>query len=206
MKTSRQKILDYLRLHHACTAGELSRVMQMTPANARHHLKILAEQGAVVIAGERLSSRQRGRPEKIYRLAEAARGHNLDRLADQLLRVIRQSSPPAWQDDILMAVASGLVESTGGGELQRSLGPRLVQAVQRLSHLNYQARWEARPQAPEIFFGFCPYQEIISDHPELCRMDAELLWLLTGRQVQQQTKLAPDGLGGRFCRFVLLAR
>jgi predicted ArsR family transcriptional regulator len=64
VKTSRQKILDYFRMHPIASAGELSRAMLMTPANARHHLNILVEQGALVQVGERAPAKGRGRPER----------------------------------------------------------------------------------------------------------------------------------------------
>ena len=206
MKTSRQKILDYLRIHRTCTASELSRVMQMTSANARHHLKILVDQGTVIQSGERMPVHQRGRPERIYHLADAMRQNNLGFLASLLLQEIIQPGDPEESDSLLRTLANRIVESSGGeASQQRSLGPRLVQAVQILSRLNYQARWEARPGAPEIYFGICPYKEIITGHPELCRMDSFLLQQLTGHPVEHTARLAPDHSGGQFCRFLLHA-
>ena len=175
--------------------------MQMTPANARYHLKILADQGAVVQSGERLSAGQRGRPERIYRLADT--DHNLDLLASLLLQRLQLSASPDEMDSTLRSVAVGLAGELAGETLQHSLGPRLVQAVQHLSRLRYQARWEARPSAPEIYFGHCPYQKIITAHPELCRMDAFLLQQVTGHPVDQLAKLTVDRFGGIYCRFVL---
>ncbi len=204
MRTSRQKILDYLKTHPVSTAGELSRAMQMTPANARHHLKILVDQGVVSQVGQRTVVNQPGRPEKIYRLAETLRQNNLGPLASLLFDVIGKSSDSERFEQLLQDLAGKMVELAGVEAPPRSLGSRLVQAMQKLNHLHYQARWEARPGAPDIYFGLCPYQEIIADHPELCRMDAIILQRLTGHAVEQIAKLAPDRTGGRSCRFLLL--
>lgn len=203
VKTSRQKILDYFRLHQTASASELSRVMQMTQANARHHLKILLDEGAVIQIGERMAVNLRGRPEKVYGFSETMQKNNLGLLADLLLKLntpvdnAQVSLPP------LRVLSKGLIEKAGGMVTQRSLGPRLVQAIQILNRLNYQARWEARPAAPEIYLGYCPYQEIIQEHPELCHMDADLLQSLSGLQAEQIGKLVPDRSGRRFCRFLM---
>lgn len=174
--------------------------MQMTPANARHHLKILVDQGAAIQTGERLTTHQRGRPERVYRLADTS--HNLDLLASLLLHRLHQVFGEDV-DTILRSTAAGLAGELGIEVQTQSLGPRLVQVVQNLNRLHYQARWEARPGAPEIFFGHCPYQAIIASHPELCRMDAFLLQQVTGRPVEQLAKLALGHSGERYCRFVL---
>lgn len=203
MLTSRQKIVDYLKKHLVSTAGELSRAMQMTPANARHHLKILVDQGVVRQVGERNAANQRGRPEKIYRLADTLRQNNLGLLAGLLLRVIQHPGDPADNHQILQDLAEKMMETVGIEALPRSLGSRLVYAMQKLNQLHYQARWEARPGAPEIHFGQCPYQEIIAEHPELCQMDIILLQRMTGQSVEQIARLAPDRTGLRSCRFLI---
>ncbi len=61
----------------------VARVLQMTPANARHHLGILAADGRVEVISQRQGGR--GRPEKVYRLAGTLVGDNLSVLADALL-------------------------------------------------------------------------------------------------------------------------
>lgn len=203
MKTSRQKILDYFRLHSAASASDLSRVMQMTPANARHHLNILVEQGALVQVGERLPVSKRGRPERIYRLAESLQVNNLGLLAGLLLKIHLASSDSDEYKSKLQTLAAEFIDLQGGMAPQRNLGPRLVQTVQLLNRLNYQARWEARPGAPEIYLGFCPYHEIIAHHPELCQLDAILLQRLSGLSVEQTARLSPDRFGENFCRFQL---
>ena len=177
--------------------------MQMTPANARHHLNILVEQGALVQVGERLPASQRGRPERVYRLAESLRANNLALLAAILLKIHFTLDDPDEFEEKLQVLVSELIDSAGEMIPQRNLGTRLVQMVQLLNRLNYQARWEARPGAPDIYLGFCPYHEIISDHPELCRMDAILLQQLSGLSVEQTARLSPDRSGGKFCRFQL---
>ena len=63
--TTRHKILDYLKRNRTVSSRELARALQMTPANARYHLGILAADGRVEVISQRQEGR--GRPEKVYR-------------------------------------------------------------------------------------------------------------------------------------------
>ncbi|PIW21058.1 MAG: hypothetical protein COW33_00190, partial [Anaerolineae bacterium CG17_big_fil_post_rev_8_21_14_2_50_57_27] len=45
MPTSRQKILAYIRKRQAASAADISRALEMSQANARHHLAHLEANG-----------------------------------------------------------------------------------------------------------------------------------------------------------------
>ncbi len=81
--STRQKILDYLKRNRSVSSRELARALHMTPANARHHLGVLAADGRVEVASQRRAGR--GRPEKVYRLSGTLVGDNLSALADAIL-------------------------------------------------------------------------------------------------------------------------
>src|SRR5512139_2109973 len=84
MKNRRQLILDYLATRGSATPTEIGRALHMPPANVRHHLTVLLEQGAIQASGE-IHTDNRGRPPRLYQLASQAGQHNLDRLASLLL-------------------------------------------------------------------------------------------------------------------------
>jgi predicted ArsR family transcriptional regulator len=192
MLTTRQKILDYLKRNRTVSSRELARTLQMTPANARHHLGVLAADGRVEVVSQRQGGR--GRPEKVYRLAGTLVGDNLSVLADALLRE-----------------AGGKVEMEAlgkriAGESEVSSQPlmrRLASVVERLNTMRYQARWEAGAAGPRIILGHCPYSVIIKDHPELCQMDLALLSELLGGKLSQTAKLESGAGGLPFCAFIL---
>jgi predicted ArsR family transcriptional regulator len=207
VKTSRQKLLDYIRDHRAVTAGELSQALKMTEANARHHLDILHAQGLVQEVGRR-PARGKGRPSRVFSLSEQVLGHNLDHLAMALL--VEIASPLAMTDeDTWRRIARRLALASGtqlvSGEESRRAGTRLTQAlyqaVQRLNDMHYQARWEARPDAPRVILGHCPYLAVLAGHPEICQLDAKLLEEMLGRPVEQTARLAKDAHGMNYCAF-----
>jgi predicted ArsR family transcriptional regulator len=73
-----------------------------------------------------------------------------------------------------------------------------------LNELQYQARWEASAWGPRLILGHCPYAAIVSDHPELCRMDAFLLETKIGKPVEQTGKLQINDTGLPFCTFLMV--
>jgi len=192
MPTTRQKILDYLKRNRTVSSRELARALQMTPANARHHLGILAADGRVEVIRQRQEGR--GRPEKVYRLAGTLVGDNLSVLAD-----------------VLLTEAGGKVEMEALGKRIAGEGAvsgqplmrRLSSVIERLNMMHYQARWEAGAEGPRIILGHCPYSVVIKDHPELCRMDLALLSELLSGELRQTTKLESGAGGLPFCAFVL---
>ena len=191
--TTRQKILDYLKRNRTVSSREIARVLRMTPANARHHLGILAADGRVEAISKR--QRDRGRPEKVYRLAGTLVGDNLSVLADALLA---EAGEGVEIEAVGIRIAGENVIT--GQPLMR----RLTSTIKRLNMMHYQARWEAGAEGPHVILGHCPYSAVIGHHPKLCKMDAALLAELLGEEVEQIAKLEVGAGDKPFCAFVLI--
>lgn len=187
---TRQKILDYLRRNRSVSSRELARALHMTPANARHHLGILAGDGRVEVVSQRKGGR--GRPEKVYRLAGTLVGDNLSVLADALLTV---AGGTVDMETLGKRIAG---ESKGTGQ---PLMRRLASTVERLNGMHYQSRWEAGAEGPRVVLGHCPYAAVIEKHPELCQMDSALLAKLLDGEVRQTAKLETGARGLPYCIF-----
>ncbi len=202
MKTSRQRIYEYICAQRAVTIGELSAALRSSEANIRHHLGILQEQKLVAVIGERPVG-GKGRPAQIFGPSAQSLGDNLDLLADVLLDEIEAELPEEARQRLLERAAGRLGQAVQAGQLLEPASLRLIQAVQRLNQRHYQARWEARPDGPRIILGHCPFAAVIDRHPWLCAVDARLLEQLQGRPARQIERLAPDGQGARQCVFRL---
>lgn len=196
MKPTRERILEYLSSTRAATAVQISRVLQVTATDIRHHLRSLVKEG-LVEQGGRSHPGTRGRPRVIYRLTKIARPDNLVGLLEALLAYIPEDQHEQWLEN----VARHLVSET---QDKNEAGYRLYQTIQRLNELHYQARWEAHAKSPKLILGNCPYAIIIDAHPELCRMDKYLLSQLSGLVAVQLEKLLPGVQGGLQCVFHLM--
>lgn len=204
MPTSRQQVLEYIRAQHVVSAGELSRAMQMTEANARYHLNLLIAQGLVSQVGQR-PAQNKGRPIKLYGLSEQISGHNLNRLAGVLLDELMSDLPEEERLIIINRLALRLHQCTTGMGSELTYGAtltqRLNQVVHWLNRFNYEARWEAHTLAPRVILDHCPYAALIDQYPELCQMDRALLGNVVGVTVEQKAKQQPDRRGIKHCVF-----
>ena len=207
MKTSRQQLFDFIKNHHVVVTAEISRALNMTEANVRHHLTILQYQGLVEVVGSR-RTQGKGRPAQLFRISRQSMGHNLDKLADALLNELYQSSE-INAEDLLHNVAYRLVDRHiyrgARGRLTSTSGEhyviRLHYTIEYLNKLNYRARWEAHSEAPRIMLGYCPYADILPEHPELCSLDGYFLEELLDAPVTQISKLTTDERGIPSCTF-----
>ena len=196
--TTRLRILDYLRKQQTASVRELSRALEMTGANIRHHLAILESNDLIEFVSQRRVGR--GRPENIYGLSRRVLGDGLDKLAGAMLNIWLRNATA----DVLEAGLRSVALQLAGGNLPNPdilLTHRLTRLVDRLNELHYQARWEAGVDGPNVTFAHCPYAAIIASNPELCLMDAFLLEQWTGLPVEQMAMLQRSVKGYPFCTF-----
>lgn len=196
MQHTRQQILDYLQSNRMATTTELSRVLLVTPANIRHHLRLLKDARMVEVVGLE-PVRGRGRPNKIYGLTDNALMHNLGGLTSALLRAL-----PVCENDSNAAIAQVARNLLGDYQVSPNRHSQLKQAVEKLNQLKYQATWEASPSGPRIIFRNCPYAMILSEHPEICYIDAALLTHMLNRPIVQIAKLERSPDGSPHCAFI----
>ena len=196
MQHTRQQIISYLHTHRTATSAELGRALLVTPANIRHHLKLLKKDGLVEEIG-REPARGRGRPTIIYGLTNKALMHNLDGLTDALLVTLSscELSQKVFEDQ----VARNLI---GDNQTASNRHTQLNNIIEKLNQLKYQAAWEASPDGPKIIFRNCPYAMIITEHPEICAIDVAMLSYALNQPVIQSAKLKKSPDGSPQCAFV----
>ncbi len=181
MKFTRQRLLELLENRPGVTAAELSRAMQVTQADIRHHLSKLEKEGLIITTGKQNSGR-RGRPARRFSLSASAQKDNFDLLSSALLNTALENLSPGEAGAYMELVAHRIAaEQTTHGPLSQ----RLVQTVNQLSELGYQPRWEAHVDAPRIIFQRCPFAVLRPYHPELCQLDTSLLKILLGEPITQ---------------------
>lgn len=200
MQSTRQRIIDYLEMQHSASTIEISRALQMTRANIRHHVNILVEQGKIKLASK-IGGNQRGRPTSIYMLTSKSTHNGLSNLSSALFKQILGSRDSSARYKRLQQVANQLTPKQA-----KTTGPitlKLGQAIDRLNELEYRAHWEAHADGAKIIFRQCPYAEIIGEHPELCQLDRLLINNLIQTSVEQKSKIENIPDGPHQCVFLL---
>jgi predicted ArsR family transcriptional regulator len=200
VKTTRQRLWEHLQVKQSASAEELSLVLQVTPANVRHHLSSLISEGLVEKVGQRRAG-TRGRPVQLYSLVEQTSRHNLVNLVKGLLSILGEGRSIEERDQLLKRLAAWMAKD--GLSPALSSGQRYYQAIQFLNTTNYKARWEAHAKAPHVIFSHCPYRAVLQEYPEMCRLDAYLLEELLGERAVQAAKLELTSNGTRQCVFLI---
>lgn len=195
--STREQILEYLRLHPLSRVSDLARALQVTPSNIRHHLSLLQEAGLVVAAPPARSAK-RGRPPQRYRLTPQGHPTHLEPLTRALLTLLRQDEALERHLDDLGALLLGETTLPYPGNLRQ----RLQRILNDLNALGYDVYWEARQQGPLITFRRCPFATLRDDFPELCRLDQRLLEQALGHPVETvQSATEKREKGPAVCRF-----
>lgn len=177
MQTTRKKILDYLQNHPPSSASEISRYLEMTPANIRYHLEILADQGFISVSGFRPTGGA-GRPISLYTLTPFSQGDSLKTL---LRGFLGQLEAAESREENLQQIAENLIKENVNEKGNRV--QRLNEGIERLNAMRYHASWEARPQGPQVELRHCPYQDLAQNHPILCQLDEKFLRMLFGIEI-----------------------
>jgi predicted ArsR family transcriptional regulator len=202
MQTTRAEILRYIADHQTGNAKDISRALHMTTANVRHHLNILLREGLVEITG--LSNQVgRGRPTNIYRLTPKTSPDHILNLLKMVWAEFIGNKPSKQRATRLARMAKrliGVVEPIEG-----ALPQRLYQTIQVLSELEYEARWEAHADGPQVLFIKCPLASLRNAHIDTCQLDQAILEELVGYPVHQisQRNHLPDSPS--YCVFQVLS-
>ena len=197
-RTSSQ-IHDYLDRHPSASADEIGHALDATKENIQYHLKKLLLDGTVkrtALSGSK--EVLRGRPTYLYRLSAQSRQGNIPALADKLLEVVLAANPSlASHQDILQQLASAMFPFQPSSNQTQNLR----QTIERLNQHHYQASWEARASGPYVYFRNCPYASIIKEHPELCRLDGDILASMLDGSMTQISKMDLDSRKPPACIF-----
>jgi len=182
VQKTRQQVLTYLQTHSGATTVEISRYLDLTPANIRYHLGLLVRSGWVQISGKR-GPGGAGRPIKLYNLTSRSLGSNIEFLLTVILETLGSDKSA---DGILRSIAEILAGKAGlkpGNRIQK-----FNQALEYLNQLDYHANWEAHPEGPQVILRHCPYREMAKDQYRLCQIDSYLLSILFDTNLELSRK------------------
>lgn len=215
-----RRVARSLLVDGPATAPELADRLEMTPAGVRRHLDTLVAEG-LIESGERPAfgpapARGRGRPPRVYSIAEAGReffDQAYDDLALSALRFLREHGGEGAVDRFAEERAA---------EMERRYLPLLRQAhtvAERAQLLADALRGEGfaasvartpgapaavgQPVALQICQHNCPVAHVAADFPQLCEAESSAFSRLLGSNV---TRLATIAHGDGICTAVVAAR
>lgn len=200
--STRERILAYFQENRVVTVQALSQAWGLTRADIRYHLKALQDEQVIErIPHDSTIASRRGRPEQTYRMTTSAIPDNFPSLCSALLDTLFNGQAGHEDELTLHAITRQLAKNfiTTANPPQR-----LNQAIVFLNQQGYRARWEAHASGPQILLRNCPYAAILSNHPELCKLDRHLLEYLTQANLNQTTQI--NLVGGKPLACIFISR
>lgn len=185
-ESTRGRVLDLIRAG-ASTVDELSNRLGLTDNAVRAHLATLERDRLIEQHGLQRGLRK---PHFIYRLspeAEQLFPKAYHALLSMLLVVLKQRLQPEQLREILHEVAGTLAAGIDAERNSETVEGKAKSALEVLSKLGGSARIEQENGRVLIRSNSgCPFSEVVSEHPEICRLAETLLSEITGSPVCEQ--------------------
>lgn len=191
---TRERVANSILEEGPSTALQLARRLSLTPAAVRRHLDQLLLDGVLEARDQRVNgTRGRGRPAKVFVIAETGRNHFDQRY------------------DVLAAGALRYLQSTGGeeavqafarhrvGELEERIRPLIDAAApedrprvlaEALTADGFAASTKLAPSGEQVCQHHCPVAHVAEEFPQLCEAETEVFSRLLGSHVQRLATIA----------------
>ncbi len=171
--TTNQLILNYISAHPMVPPRQIARALNLSVTDVRYHLQHLRKAKEVEMIMHE-NTGQPGRPACLFRLPPQCNLSAYKLLTNALLSILQQSGVDRDFHDLASVILPP--------EITREASPvvRITKIVHFLNAHGYHARWEARPQFPQLEFRQCPYVVASSDKNDFCLLDQALLEISTG--------------------------
>jgi predicted ArsR family transcriptional regulator len=166
------------------TVNELAEKLKLTDNAIRAHLMSLERDHLVeqkgVIKGFR-------KPHNIYGLTDEAR-HLFPKpyafLFNKLVEVLKRALSPSTMETTLRGVGREIGQEASSGGPQ-DLDSRLNYALETLEGLGGAATIVKQNGAVMIKSESCPFNEVVSEHPEVCKVAESMLEEIVGTEVKE---------------------
>lgn len=175
MKSTRERILEFLMKRPRTTINALAEAVGINPISVRHHLTNLQIEGLVVGEEERHGV---GRPRLVYMLTE----HGMERfptrylkLTTRLLDQLKSTMPEPMVRKLFLQMASDMAEDYSAQMKGLSMEERLDLVKTLLTSEGFEIEWEKSGEKYSIHEVNCPYLRIGQNHPEVCTVDQTLI-------------------------------
>ena len=171
MKSTKEKILNTLLNKQNSTIAELAEIVGINGISVRHHLINLQAEGLVAAEEQRHGV---GRPRFTYHLTDKGIEKfpsNYLRLTDQILQELERSYTEDELSEFFTRVGIGIAKKHRIENDKLPLTEQLDVLSRSLVEEGYRLSWERTNGSINLYNKNCPYHNIASDHPAICRID-----------------------------------
>lgn len=187
MQATRSRIVEHLKEHGRASIQDLAAAMGLTSMTIRHHLTVLETEGLVRSEEERGHV---GRPRRMYFLTDDALSHfpeRYDELAGRLLKGLKGLGAKREITEVLKRMANDITDDYREDLAGKSFEERLDLLIDVLGKEGFLASWEEEGGKYLLTEYSCPYLLVGQDHPEICRVDWQVITSILHAPVKRQT-------------------
>ena len=165
--TARRAIIEQLASSdEPLSADDIAQALELHVTTARHHLEVLEASG--LVSRTTAAPHGRGRPRILYE-ATARVSDTFQELAKLLDRAVESGEA----DSVAMSAAVRWAQRVAPASVANDPDEAVSTAVESLQSAGFTAKSNAIGDA--IVVRDCPYGELISQHPMICTVHAELV-------------------------------
>ena len=198
MQVTRAEMVQILKERGEASVDELAEALNLASITIRHHLAILEKDGLVTNHRERGAV---GRPRYVYSLTDQAKElfpKKYHLLADRLLAELKSVSTDEELSAIFERMAEGMTTEYATQLDGMTLEERLSTLVYLLGQEGFLAQWEQFEGEYTLKEYSCPYYYVGQRHPEVCRLDLQMISNVLRAQVERKTCVID---GADFCTY-----
>jgi predicted ArsR family transcriptional regulator len=198
MQATRWEILRRMKERGEATVDEMAAMLGLAPITVRHHLAILEKDGLITNRRERGSI---GRPYYVYSLTAAAeelfpKKYHL--LADRLLAELKSIADEQQISAMFNRIAQSITANYDATAEATRLEDRLTVLVDVLGGEGFLAEWAKIGDEYELKEYSCPYYYVGQNHPEVCRLDLQVITNMLNARVERKSCVID---GAEFCTY-----
>lgn len=171
MKSTKEKILTTLLNNQNATIAELAEIVGINGISVRHHLINLQAEDLVASEEQRHGV---GRPRFTYHLTKKGIEKfpsNYLRLTDHIIQELKHTFSDEQLAELFTRIGLDLAKKYHVNDDSLPLTDQLDVLSRKLIEEGYRLSWEKTNGTVTINNQNCPYHNIASLHPEICRID-----------------------------------
>ncbi len=188
MTDTRQDILNILHERRQADINDLSLALGLSPVTIHYHINVLQRDGLLEVKALRQGV---GRPKNVFALRDAAFEkfpQSYHRLSDRLLDLLKSRLTETDLQQLFERIGQDIAAEHAAALDGKSLEQKIDMLIDLLGEEGFMSRLEKVGVDQFVLTQYnCPYQYVVTRHPEVCELDLQLMNSALGTSVTRHS-------------------
>ncbi len=186
MADTRQDILQILRERGQADVSELADELGLSTVTVHYHINVLQREGLLEIKPVRQGV---GRPRNVFTLRDSAFQkfpQSYHRLSDRLLDMLKSRLTEADLHELFERIGTEIAAEHATALQGKSLERKIDMLIDLLGEEGFLSKLDKVSNDHFVLTQYsCPYQYVVTRHPEVCELDLQLMNTALGTPVKR---------------------